>query len=135
VSAGWINAYTVVSRTHAGEFEAVLEEALEPSSATAVLHPFLRVRLRDIDDEVLLLMALSRLAQPYRVVARQYAFPAGWEEELEGVIAFHSIRASVVPSICYRLELRNDDMLDNLHAALNGRAPTFGPTYPRIGVS
>jgi hypothetical protein len=134
VSAGWINAYAVLSRTHAGEFEAVLEDALEPSGAMAIPFPILRLRLRDVADEMLLLMALSGVGQAYRVAARQYAFPAEWEEEVEGIIAFHSVRASVVPSICYSLELRNADMLGDLHAALHGRAPTFGPTYPRIAV-
>lgn len=135
MSAGWITAYTVLSRTHVGEFEAVLEEALEPYGVTAVPFPILRVRLRDVADEVLLLMALSSVGQAYRVVAGEYAFPGDWEEEVEGVIALHDIRAGVVPSVCYRLELRNAAMLDHLHAALHGRGPTFGPTYPRIAAS
>jgi hypothetical protein len=135
LSAGWIDAFAVLSTTHAPEFEVAFDEALEPCGATAVPHPFLRVTLRDVGDEVLLLMALSRAGQAYRVAAKQYAFPAGWEEEVLSIVALHGIHASVVPSVCYRLELRQASMLDNLRGALSERAPTFGPTYPAIAVN
>jgi hypothetical protein len=134
VSAGWIDASVVLSTTHAAEFEAVIEEALEPCGATAIPYPFLRVRLRNSDDEVVLLMALSsnRCGQHHRVAPLCYAFPTEWEEEVRDILAFHSIKAGVVPSVCYRLELRRAAMLDDLRGALLARTPTFGPTYPRI---
>jgi hypothetical protein len=132
VSAGWINAHAVLSTTHAPEFEAVFDNVAEPGAATAVAYPFLRVRLRDVADEVLLLMALSRCGQHYRVGTGLYDFPAEWEEEVSEILAFHCLRASVVPSVLYRLELRQAGMLDDLRGALLARTPTFGPTYPRI---
>jgi hypothetical protein len=134
VSAEWIDASAVLSTTHAAEFEAVLEEVLESSGATAVPYPFLRVRLRDSDDEVMLLMALSsnRCGQHHRVGPLLYAFPAEWEGEVREIVAFHFLRASVVPSVCYCLELRHVGMLDDLRDALLARTPMFGPTYPRI---
>lgn len=137
MSAEWVDATAVLSTTHAAQFEAAFEDALEASDAIIVSHPFLRVSLRDVYDEVLLLMALSsnHCGQHHRVGPLRYAFPAGWEAEVRGILAFYSIKAGVVPSVCYRLELRNAGMLDDLHTALNRQAPTFGPTYPRIAVS
>ena len=132
MSAEWIDASAVLSARHAAEFEAVFEEALEPCGATAIPYPFLRVRLRDVGDEVVLLMALSRCGQQYRVGTGLYGFPAEWEEEVREIVAFHRLRASVVPSVCYRLELRKEGMLDDLRGALLARTPTFAPNYPRI---
>jgi hypothetical protein len=134
VSAAWTDAFVVLSMTHAAEFETLFEEALEPCGATAVPCPFLRVRLRHVGDEMLLLMALSsdRCGQHHRVGLLRYAFPAEWEGEVRDILAFHSIKAGVVPSVCYRFELRQAGMLDDLRGALFKRAPTFGPTYPKI---
>ena len=117
------------------EFEAAIDEIADPCSATAVAFPFLRVRVRDVGDEVLLLMALSRCGQHYRIGPGLYDFPAEWEEEVRELAAFHFLRASVVPSVCYHLELRRASILDALRGALFERAPTFGPTYPRIALN
>ena len=46
MNSEWIDALAVLSTTHAAEFEAVFDEALEPIGATAIPYPFLRVRLR-----------------------------------------------------------------------------------------
>jgi hypothetical protein len=132
VSIAWTNAFVVLSMTHMAEFEAAITEIADPCCATAVPYPFLRVRLRDVADEVLLLLALSRCGQEYRVGPGLYGFPAEWEEEVRETVAFHCLRASVVPSVCYRLELRRAGMLDNLRSALLARTPTFGPSYPKI---
>ena len=135
MTAAWTNAVVVLSMTHMAEFEAAIDEIADPCSATAVAYPFLRVRLRDVGDEVLLLMALSRCGQHYRVGTSLYGFPAEWEEEVRELAAFHFLRASVVPSVCYHLELRQASILDSLRGALSERAPTFGPTYPRIAAN
>ena len=134
MSAGWIDASAVLSTTHAAEFEVAMEEALEPCGATAVPYPFLRVRLRDIGDEAVLLMALNsnRCGQHHRVGPLCYAFPAEWEGEVRDILAFHSIKAGVVPSVRYHLELRQASMLDDLRGALVARTPTFAPNYPRF---
>ena len=132
MTVAWTNAFVILSMTHMAEFEAAIDEIADPCSATTVAYPFLRVRLRDVGDEVVLLMALSRCGQHYRVGPGLYGFPAEWEEEVRQILAFHSIKAGVVPSVCYRMELRNAGMLDDLRGALFSRAPTFGPTYPKI---
>jgi hypothetical protein len=48
----------MLSTTHAAQFEDVLDATVRPWDATVVPHPILRVRLRNVADEVLLLMAL-----------------------------------------------------------------------------
>ena len=99
-------------------------------------HDLLRVRVRDRSDEVLMLLALpDDSGQRCRVGRGSYAFPPGWAPEIRHIAAFHDIRASVVPSACFELELWRDGALEGLRAALLRRAPTFGPTYPRIAVA
>jgi hypothetical protein len=134
MSGPWIGAWALLSDRHVAEFEAAFDEAALPSHAVAIPYPFLRVRVRASADEVLLLMALSQCGQKYRVSAGQYAFPAEWEDEVRDILAFHQVRASAVPSVCYRLELRNQSVFDDLQTALQ-RLPVFGPTYPRIAVA
>ena len=135
MSAGWIDASAVLSTTHAAEFEATYEAVVDPCDITIDPHPFLRVRLSNTADEVLLMLALTRCGQEYWVGPRKYEFPIEWETEVREIVAYHCLRASVVPSVCYRLEVRNASLLDDLRGALFERAPTFGPTYPRIAAA
>jgi hypothetical protein len=72
--------------------------------------------------------------QEYRVAAGRYEFPAGWEE-VRNIVAFHGIRAGIVPSVCYCLELRDAGVLDDLRSTLLGRAPRFDRNCPRITVA
>jgi hypothetical protein len=132
MSAAWITAFAVLSAAHEGEFESACEETISASDAIMVQHPFLHVRVRDPAEEVVLLLALSRCGQHHWVVPGNYAFPAEWETEVRDIASFHSIRASIIPSVSFQLELRHGGLLDDLRAALLSRAPTFGPTYPRI---
>jgi hypothetical protein len=135
MSGGWIDASTVLSAAHEAEFEAACEEAVEPHDATVVPYPFLRVRLRDPAHEPILLVAVEDWGQDYRVAPGSYECPMEREAEVRAIVSNNSLRASVVPSLRFRLELRHAGLLDGLRAALLGRAPTFGPTYPRIAVA
>ncbi len=99
-------------------------------------HDLLRVRVRNPHEDVLLLLALpDDSGQRCRVGPGSYAFPPGWEPEIRRIMAHNGVRASVVPTAVFRLELRRGGALDALRAALLRRAPTFGPTYPRITVA
>ena len=133
--AGWIDALAVLSAAHEAEFEAACDEAIDPRDATVVPHPFLRVRVRDPAHEVILLLALAGWVQDYRVAPGSYEFPAEWEAEVRAIVSNHSLRASVVPSLRFHLALRHGGLLGRLRAAVLRRAPTFGPTYPRIAVA
>lgn len=133
MSHGWIDAFAVLSATHEAEFEAACEDAICPYDATVIPHPFLRVRVRNIEDETILWMALPHdSGKRCRVGPRSYVFPPEWAPEIRRIVSHHDLRASVVPSVGYRLELRDGGALRSLCAALLRRAPTFGPTYPRI---
>ena len=133
MSHGWIDAFAVLSATHEAEFEAACEEAICPYDATVVPHPFLRVRVRHPDDEIVLVLALpDDFGKRCRVGPGSYVFPPEWAPEIQRIVSHHDLRASVVPSVRYHLELRDGDALRGLCAALLRRAPTFGPTYPRI---
>jgi hypothetical protein len=54
VSPGLIDALAVLSGTHEAEFEAACEEVIDPRDADITSFPFLRVRLRDPVNEVIL---------------------------------------------------------------------------------
>ncbi len=131
-----MRAFALLSSKHQDEFEEVYAEVIHPTEAIIMRHDLLRVRVRNSEDEFWLLMALpDDSGQRCRVGPGSYAFPPEWEPEVRRVAAFHNIRASVVPSACFELELWRDDALEALRAALLRRAPTFGPTYPRIAVA
>ena len=133
MSHGWIDAFAVLSATHEAEFEAACEEAICPYDATVIPHPFLRVRVRNLEDETILWMALPHDSWTRcRVGPGRYVFPPEWAPEIRRIVSHHDLRASVVPSVGYRLELRDGGALRGLCAALLRRAPTFGPTYPRV---
>ena len=133
MSHGWIDAFAVLSATHEAEFEAACEEAICPYDATVIPHPFLRVRVRNLTDKIVLALALpDDFGKRCRVGPRSYVFPPEWAPEIRRIVSHHDLRASVVPSVGYRLELRDGGALRGLCAALLRRAPTFGPTYPRI---
>ena len=59
-------------------------------------------------------------------------FPPEWAPEIQRIVSNHDLRAGVVPSVGYQLELRDAGALRGLCAALLRRAPIFRPTYPRI---
>ena len=133
MSHGWIDAFAVLSATHEAEFEAVCEGAICPYDATVIPHPFLRVRVRNLTDAIVLALALpDDFGKRCRVGPGRYVFPPEWAPEIRRIVSHHDLRASVVPSVGYRLELRDDGALRGLCAALLRRAPTFRPTYPRI---
>ena len=131
----WMRAFALVSKTHQDQFEEVYVEAIDPGDAIIMRHDFLRVRLRDPTEEVLLMMGLTRCGQHHRAAPGGYGFPADWESEVRDIVSFHRLRASVVPSALFELDLRRDGALDALRAALLRQAPTFGPTYPRIALA
>ena len=130
-----MRAFALLSRTHHDEFEEVCVEAVDPGDAIVMYRDCLRVRLRDPAHEFLLLMALTRCGQDHRVAPGSYQFPADWEAEVRDIVSFHCLRASVVPSVRFELDLRRGGALDTLRPALLRRRPTFGPTYPRIAVA
>ncbi|MBD0272901.1 MAG: hypothetical protein ICV73_13355 [Acetobacteraceae bacterium] len=131
--SGWLDAFAVLSATHEADFEAACEEAICPLDATVIPHPFLRVRVRNPEDETILWVALPDDFGPRcRVEPGRYVFPPEWAPEIRRIVSHHDLRASVVPSVRYHLELRDGGALRGLCAALLRRAPTFGPTYPRI---
>lgn len=131
-----IRAFALLSSTHQDEFEEVCAAAIETGDAIIMRHDLLRVRVRDPQEEVLLLLALpDDIGQRCRVAPGSYAFPPGWTAEIRRMVAFHGVRASVVPTAVFRLDLRHGGLLDALRAALLERAPTFGPTPPRIAVA
>ena len=133
MSHGWIDAFAVLSATHEAEFEAACEEGVGPCDATVIPHPFLRVRVRRPEDEIVLVLALpDDSGQRCRVGPGSYVFPPEWAPEIRRIVSHHDLRASVVPSVHYHLELRDGCALRGLCAALLRRAPTFGRTYPRI---
>ena len=134
MSAVWTDAVALLSAVHAVQFEAAFDAIALPSHATIIPFPFLRVRLQDDADETILLMALSRVGQKYRVERRFFSFPAEWEDEVRDIVTYHSLRAAVVPSVAYRMELLSLGLLDDLRSALERMSPTFGPIYPRIAV-
>ena len=129
---GWINALAVVSAQHEAEFVAALEEVVSPDDATIAPYPCVRVHVPDADEEILLLLALRGCGQNYRTGPGRFAFPAEWESEVGDVVALCGIRASVVTSVGFRLELRSARLLDDLRASLRRRQGTFGPTYPSV---
>jgi hypothetical protein len=130
------HAFALLSSTHQDEFEEVCAQAISAGEAIIMRHDLLRVRVRDPHEEFLLLLALpDDFAQRCRVGPGRYVFPPEWAPEIRRIGAFHGIRASVVPSACFELDLWRDGALDALRAALLRRAPTFGPTYPRIAVA
>jgi hypothetical protein len=135
VSDSWVEAFALVSSAHQDEFEEVCAAAIDTGDAIIMRHDLLRVRVRDPAEEGVLLLALTRCGQHHRVAPGSYGFPADWESEVCDIVSFHGIRASVVPSACFELEVRHHGALDALPAALLRRAPTFGPTYPRITVA
>ena len=136
MSGHGVRAFALLSSTHQDEFEEVCMEAINPGDAIIMRHDLLRVRVRDPAEEIVLLMALpDDSGQRCRVGPGSYAFPPGWAPEIRRVAALHGIRASVVPTACFELELWCDDALEALRAALLRRAPTFGPTYPLIAVA
>jgi hypothetical protein len=129
-------AFALLSSAHQDEFEEVCAEAIDAGDAIIMRHDLLRVRVRDPHEEFMLLLALpDDCAQRCRVGPGRYMFPPDRAPEIRRIAAFHGIRASVVPSACFELELWRDGALDALRAALLRRAPTFGPTYPRIAVA
>ena len=130
----WIEAFALVSSAHQDEFEEVCAGAIDTGDAIIMRHDLLRVRVRDPAEEVVLL-ALTRCGQHHRVAPGCYGVPAEWEPEVRDIVSLHGIRAGVVPSACFELEVRHDGALAALRAALLRRAPTFGPTYPRITVA
>ena len=133
MSHGWIDAFAVLSATHEAEFEAACEEAICPLDATVIPHPFLRVRVRHPVDAIVLALALpGDSGLRCRVGPGSYVFPPDWAPEIRRIVAHHDLWANVVPSVGYQLELRDGGALRGLCAALLRRAPTFGPTYPRI---
>lgn len=134
MSAAWTDAIALLSAVHTAEFEAAFDAVAEPGGATIIPYPILCVRLRHDVDEMVLLMALSHVGQNYRTAPGIYSFPAEWADEVRDILRFHHLRAAVVPSVAYRLELQNPALLNDLRDALLGLAPTFGPTYPRIAV-
>jgi hypothetical protein len=135
VSAGWIDAFAVLSATHEAEFEAACGEAIDPRDATIAPHPFVRVRLPDVAEEVLLMLALTGCGQDYWVGPLSYEFPPEWEAEVRDIVSLHRLRASIVPSVRFHLGLRHGGLIDDLNAALLRRAPLFGPSYPRIAAA
>jgi hypothetical protein len=135
MSGEWIDASAVLSAAHEAEFYAACKEAVEPHDAIVVPFPFLRVRLRDPAHDIILLLTLAGWGQHHRVAPGSYEFPMEREAEVRAIVSDHGLRASVVPSLRFRLELRHGRLLDDLRAALLGRVPTFGPTYPRITVA
>ena len=133
MSRGWIDAFAVISATHEAEFGAACEEAICPYDATVIPHPFLRVRVRHPVDDIILLLALpDDSGLRCRVGPGSYLFPPELAPEIRRIVSHHDLRAGVVPSVGYQLELRDGYALRGLCAALLRRAPTFGPTYPRI---
>jgi hypothetical protein len=133
MSHGWIDAFAVLNATHEAEFEAVCEEAICPYDATVIPHPFLRVRVRNLTDKIVLALALpDDFGKRCRVGPGSYVFPPEWAPEIRRIVSHHDLRASVVPSVGYQLELRDGGALRDLCAALLRQTPTFGPTYPRI---
>ncbi len=136
MSENRIEAFALVGSAHQDEFEEVRAAAIDTGGAIIMRRDLLRVRVRDPAEEVVpLLLALTRCRQHHRVAPGCYGFPAEWEAEVRGIVPFHGIRAGVVPSARFELEVRHDGALDALRAALLRRAPTFGPTYPRITVA
>ena len=134
MSAGWIEAFAFLSSVHQDEFEEVCAGAIGTGDATIIRHDLLRVRVRDPDEDGMLLLALpGDLAQKCRAGPGRYLFPAESAPVVRDAVSLHRIRAGVVPTAVFDLEL-HDAALDALRAALLRRAPTFGPTYPRIGV-
>ncbi len=128
-------ALALLSSTHQDEFEQVCVEAIGTGNAIIMRHDLLRVRVRSLDEFMLLMALPDDFGQRHRVGPGSYAFPPGWAPDIRRIAAFHNIRASVVPSACFELELWRDGALQALRAALLRRAPTFGPTYPRIAVA
>jgi hypothetical protein len=126
VSGGWIDALAVLSATHSAEFEAASDSVCVPCRATAVPHPFLRVRLRDAAEGVPLLLALSGCGQDHRVAAGLYGFPAHREEEVRGVLALNGIRAGVVPSECYASNSATRDCSTNCARRCSRGRPRSG---------
>ena len=134
MSGVWTSALALLSAVHQDEFEEVCVGAIGVGDAVIIRHDLLRVRVRNRDEDFLLLMALpDDLGQRCRVGPGGYLFPAEAAPEVRGAISLHRIRAGFVPTAVFDLELRGG-ALDALRAALLRRTPTFGPTYPVIGV-
>ena len=133
MNGDWIEAFALLSGVHEDDFEEALAEGVDPRDATVIHYGLVRARVRDPQEDFLLLMALKGdLAQRCRVGPGRYWFPAERWPEVHEAAERHRIRTRAVPSLLYRMEMRRDGPLDALRAALLRRAPTFGPTYPRI---
>ena len=131
-----MRAYALVSKTHQDAFEEVCVEAIDTAQAIIMFNAILRVRLRDPrDDGVVLLAMPGDLAQRCRVGPGSFVFQPERSAEVRAQLSQLGIRASFVPSAVYSLDLRDPGLLDALRAVLLRRAPTFGPTYPRIAVA
>ncbi len=130
------HAFALLSSTHQDEFEEVCMEAINPGDAIIMRHDLLRVRVGDPEEDGVVLLAMpGDLAQRCRVGPGSYVFPPERSAEVRAGLSQLGIRASVVPSAVYSLDLRDPGLLDALRAALLRQAPTFGPTYPRIAVA
>lgn len=133
---GCIEAFVVLGRTHENEFDAAYAEVVDPCDVIVTLRNWIRVRVRNRDEDGSLLLGLpGDLGQRRMVRPGVYVFPAEHWPDFQDMIAFLNIRASVVAWVTMRLELRNSAVLAALRAALLRRAPTFGPSYPRIAVT
>ena len=132
----WRDAFALVSSIHQDEFEEVYAGAVDPDDASMMHHRMVRARVPDPHQDGLLLLALrDDFGQRCMVGPGRYWFPAEDWREVDDIAHYHGIRTRVVPSVLYRLEFRRRNALDALRAALLRRAPTFGPTYPRIAVA
>ena len=136
MSGGWIDAFAAFSRTHEADFDAACAEAVSPGGAVVTFHDWLRVRVRDPYEDGMLLLALpGDLAQRHRVGPGRYEFPEECWPAVREATSLLGVRFGVVPWLVCRLELRDGGTLRALSAALLRRAPTFGPTYPRLSMA
>jgi hypothetical protein len=132
VSARWISAFAVLSSVHQDEFEEVCVEAIDVGDAVIIRRDVLRVRVRDPEEDFMLLMAMpGDLGQRCRFAPGRYVFPPEAAPIVHDGVSLLSVRASIVPTAVFDMELRGG-ALEALRAALLRRAPTFGPRYPRI---
>jgi len=135
VTGRWTSAFAVLSSVHQDEFEEVCAEALGVGDAVIIIRrDVLRVRVRDPGQEGVLLLALpGDLGQRCRFGPGRYVFPAEATPIIRDAVSLLGIRASVVPTAVFDMELRGG-ALGALRAALLRRAPVFGSRYPRIEI-
>jgi hypothetical protein len=134
MSAGWTSAFAVLASVHQDEFEEVCAEAIDVGDAVIIRRDVLRLRVRDPAQEVALLLALpGDLGQRCRYAPGRYVFPLWEAPVVQDAVSLLGIRAGVVPTAVFDMELLGG-ALDALRAGLLRRAPTFGPSYPRIEI-